>query len=170
MSAIKAVLECWLSTASWACQVNNTALNYLFISEHILRILQNVVLDTQDHVFGLCKSEPLHLVRCSCADLCQPKSWATAPWAMKMLCCSRNDSASKWHYHTITPDLKGETGYFYWNQNNYMSVFSAFLELPRGNILGKQEDEVSSLYVFARILLFGNTAKTSYIEMLVNRR
>lgn len=51
-----------------------------------------------------------------------------------------------------------------------MSIFTAFLELPQENILGKQEDEVVSLYVFARVLLFGNIAKTSYIEMLLNRK
>lgn len=137
---------CWLSTASWACQVNNIAINYLFISKHVLRILQNVVLETQGHVFGLCKSESLHLVRCSCTDLCQLKSWATS-LGYENACCSRNDSASKWHYHTITPDLKGEIGYFYWNQNNYMSIFTAFLELPQGNILGEQKDEVASMFL-----------------------
>lgn len=31
----------------------------------------------------------------------------------KNACCFTNDSASKCHYHTITPDLRGEIGYFY---------------------------------------------------------
>lgn len=106
------MLECWLSTASRACQVNNAALNYLFISKHILGILRNVVLETRDHVFGLCKSESLHLVQCNCTDLCQLKSWATVPWAMKML-VALEMTQSEWHYHTITPDLRGEIGYFY---------------------------------------------------------
>lgn len=44
-----------------------------------------MVLETENRVFGLCKSELLHLVQCNCADLCQLKSWATVPWAMKVL-------------------------------------------------------------------------------------
>lgn len=30
-------------------------------------------------------NQSLHLVQCNGADLCQLKSWATVPWAMKML-------------------------------------------------------------------------------------
>lgn len=42
-----------------------------------------------------------------------------------------------------------------------MTIFTAFFELPQENILGKQEDEVASLCIFARVLIFGNTEKTS---------
>lgn len=66
----------------------------------------------------------------------------------KNACCFTNDSASKWHYRTITPNLRGEIGYFYWNQNNYISIFAGLLQLPWENILRKQEGEVVFLYTF----------------------
>lgn len=117
--------------------------------------------EIKDHVFSLCKSELLHLLRWNCVDFCQLRSWATVPLGYKHACCFTNDSASKWHYHTITPDLRGEIGYFYWNQNNYISIFTGFLHLPWENILRKKEDEVFFLCILARVLPFWNTVKTS---------